>query len=639
MRQVGTNLSARLRGWAIRHWQFVSRRIFRRRLLSLVVPILVGLFPIALTLRIMRANWTSVPWGDDWWTPGRQIISFFDGTLRFADLFQQHNESRPLFPNLYYILMAAVTGRWDVKDAMMLMFVMACVGSFLLFELLRRTTSFGLAARIWAWALLNFVLFCPREYENFLWSIMLLCLTPGVALLAAVLINLSEIRLREKILANSALAFLATYSFASGMVLWVLAAPTSPGQRLAGIRNRDPNRAGWYAFYVLCGALSVGFYFYHYTHPRQLPPFALSLTDALPLLRFLLSWLGSLFVVPGADPLFFGCFFFAIFVTLVVAAIRAARREHSFGRFYPWIVIAAYALFSGTLIASGRMRFGIGEATASRYAVTVVFFYIGLAGLAASLYDVWVTAGHRLGSRLVFASGLTIGLFLAGWLGSFSTELARVGVIREERKDLALAVQWIPAIPLNPELVLAMDPDAILDLARALRGQNLEEWRKRVPPKIVAEKAIALSRYDALRPRLIPKSLASAVCQNPGFRDPSAGMLRSARISDDHRLLLTGVAWLPYRNARADCVIVGYENSDRGLTPFTVFQPTYKREKLKGRFDVKSLPTNGFAASIDPTNIPTGTLMLRAWAVDVKAERVLPIAGAITVDSEVGQRN
>ena len=75
-------------------------------------------------------NWTSVPYGDEWWTPGGQIVSFFHGTLQF-DLFQQHNESRKLFPNLYYLLMAAVTGRWDVKDPMVLMFVMMC-------ELVRR---------------------------------------------------------------------------------------------------------------------------------------------------------------------------------------------------------------------------------------------------------------------------------------------------------------------------------------------------------------------------------------------------------------------------------------------------------------------------------------------------------------------
>src|SRR5260370_9440281 len=120
-----------------------------------------------------------------------------------------------------------------------------------------------------------------------------------------------------------------------------------------------------------------------------------------------------------------------------------------------------------------------------------------------------------------------MGLFAAGWLSAFTTQFAHVKIIREERKDLALAIQWIPAIPLNPDLALAM-----------------------VPPKIVAEKAIALSRYDALRPRLIPKSLASAVCQNPDYGDSSAGMLTSARFSDDPPFLLTGMAWLAYRHSR-----------------------------------------------------------------------------------------
>jgi hypothetical protein len=564
----------------------------------------------------MRGNWTSVPYGDEWWTPGGQIVSLLHGTLRFGDLFQQHNESRKLFPNLYYLGLVAVTGRWDVKDAMVLMLALACLGSVLLFVLLGRTTTFSLPGRLWAWAILNFVFFCPREYENFLWGIQLEPLAPGVALLAAMLLNLCELHLRWKILANSALALVATYTYANGMLLWVLAAPIYPGRRLARIQNRSANPAGWYAFYALCSTVSVGFYFYHYVHPAQHPPFAVSLMDTLPLLRFLLSWVGSLFVVPGADPLFFGCFFLVIFAALVVATIRVARRTGNFRRAYPWVVIAGYALLSGAIIASGRMRFGIGSATASRYAVVVVFFYIGLTGLAASLYEVRVTAGHPIRSGLVFASGLAMGLFTAGWLSSLTTELSRVRVVREERKDLALAVQWIPAIPLNPDLALA-----------------------RVPPNVVAKRAIGLSKYNALRPRFIPQSLASAVRQNPAHGDPSMDMLESARFSDDHRLLLTGTAWLPYRNARADCVVVSYTNSDGGLTPFTVFQPTYKREMFKGRFDVKRLPPNGFAASIDPTNLPMETLTLRAWAVDMRAERTLPLAGAITVHNQSAQSN
>jgi hypothetical protein len=616
MSHVGTNLFARLRDLGVRSWQFISGFTFRCRVKSLLVPILVGLSPIALTLRIVRGNWTSVPYYDEWWTPGRQIVSFFQGTFQFADLFLQHNESRPLFPNLWYLSMAVVSGRWDVKHAMVLMLVLACLGSALLFVLLRQTITSSFAGRLWAWALLNALLFCPREYENFLWGTMLICLVPSVLLVMAMVINLSELRLQWKILANSALAFVATYSFANGMLLWVLAAPIHLGRRPAGTQSSGVNRAGCYAFYALCGMVAVGFYFYHYVHPAQHPPFAVSLMDAPLLLRFLLSWVGSLFVVPGADPVIFGCFFLAIFAALAVAAIQVTRRQGNLRRFYPWFMIAIYALASGAITASGRVRFGIGSATAPRYAVEVVFFYIGLAGLAASLYGVWVAAGQPIGSRFVFASGLTIGLFTAGWLTSFTTELSRVRVVREERKDLALAVQWIPAIPDNPDLALA-----------------------KVPPEVVEQKAVALSKFDALRPRLISQSLASRVRQIIAQGGPSVGTLESAQFSDHHRLLLTGMAWLPYRNARADCVVVGYANSDGGLTPFTVFQPTYKRERFKGWFDVKRLPPNGFAASIDPANLPMGTLTLQAWAVDMRAERALPMAGAIAVDHKLAGGN
>jgi hypothetical protein len=85
--------------------------------------------------------------------------------------------------------------------------------------------------------------------------------------------------------------------------------------------------------------------------------------------------------------------------------------------------------------------------------------------------------------------------------------------------------------------------------------------------------------------------------------------------------------------------VVGYENSDGELTPFSVFQPTYERERLKGRFDVNRLPPNSFAASIDPANLPTGTLTLRAWAGDMRAKRVLPLSGGVTVHNELVESN
>jgi hypothetical protein len=87
MSRVGANPFVRLCQWAMQRSQLISGFIFGRRVKSAVVPILVALFPIALTVRIIRGNWTSVPYGDEWWTPGGQIVSFLNGTLSFANLF------------------------------------------------------------------------------------------------------------------------------------------------------------------------------------------------------------------------------------------------------------------------------------------------------------------------------------------------------------------------------------------------------------------------------------------------------------------------------------------------------------------------------------------------------------------------
>jgi len=306
---------------------------FTGRFLSFVLPVSVAFFPIVLTLWAFRHNWTSIPYGDDWYTPGSQIISFLQGSLHFADLFRQHNQSRLLFPTLYNLFLVAVTGRWDSRDAIVLMFLLACAGSFLLYVLLLRTTTLTLSGRLWAWALLNAAFFCPAQYQNFLWGIFLVSLTPGVALLAAMVVNLSGLRFHWKMLANSALAFVATYSFSNGMLLWLLAVPICTVRQSAATKSNVRNSISWYVVYLLVGVLAVALYFRNFIHPAQLPRFATSFSDAVPLFHFLLLWLGNVFVPPGADPLFAGCLSLAAFSALPVVAIKVARRQGSYWRF------------------------------------------------------------------------------------------------------------------------------------------------------------------------------------------------------------------------------------------------------------------------------------------------------------------
>src|SRR6478609_5532570 len=106
-----------------------------------ILGITLGQLPIIIAFVMMRRHWTSVPYGDEWWTPGTQIVAFSRGVLSIADLWSQHNESRKLFPCLYYLVFVWLSGRWDVKDEMLLMFVFACAASFALYRLLQRTTN------------------------------------------------------------------------------------------------------------------------------------------------------------------------------------------------------------------------------------------------------------------------------------------------------------------------------------------------------------------------------------------------------------------------------------------------------------------------------------------------------------------
>src|SRR5204863_364273 len=69
----------------------------------IILGITLGTLPIIIAFIMMRRHWTSVPYGDEWWTPGKQIVAFSRGGLSISDLWSQHNESRKFFPCLYYL--------------------------------------------------------------------------------------------------------------------------------------------------------------------------------------------------------------------------------------------------------------------------------------------------------------------------------------------------------------------------------------------------------------------------------------------------------------------------------------------------------------------------------------------------------
>ena len=81
----------------------------------------------------------NVPYWDDWGF-GDLLIRWHTGRAGFLDLFEQQNESRPFFPRLLLLPMAAATG-WNLRYQMFASFAVACVTAFALVMLARRTLA------------------------------------------------------------------------------------------------------------------------------------------------------------------------------------------------------------------------------------------------------------------------------------------------------------------------------------------------------------------------------------------------------------------------------------------------------------------------------------------------------------------
>jgi hypothetical protein len=569
---------------------------------------LLGTLPIVIAFVMMRRHWTSVPFYDEWYTPGAQIASFFQGALSISDLWSQHNESRKLFPRLYYLTLTWLTGRWDVKDEMLLMFAFACAASFALYRLLLRTTNFTLEGRLFAWGLLNLLLFCPGQYVNFLWGIQLEPLIPGTLLLFAMLANLSGIQFRFKVVITAALALVATYSYANGMLLWLLVIPIQWPPQTAEARPQFKATGRWYALYTLTAAISVSLYFFHYSRPRQHPEFIISYHQVGLLADFVLRWIGGLFAERIADAFLLGLLVAMAFVSLGWVALKSSWRDRDWKMVYPWLVLGAYGLISGAVTGIGRLHFGPNSAIAPRYEPVRVFFYIAVVGLALSIYSKLSMQKKTLSRAAIFCTGAAAGILAITWLNAFNGELIVLKETREERKRLALAVQWIAAIPDNPELRLG-----------------------RVPPATIVDKARSLSRYDLLRPRFVDKRLVNQVEREPPSADSLAGALQTAFFNDFGKLLITGTAQVPNRRKKPDCVVVGYVTEGHRLTPFAVFRPKFERLERQERFGVADLSSDGFAVAIDASNLPKGALVLRAWSIDMAQQTAFPLAGSINI--------
>jgi len=571
---------------------------FSPRRLLIVALLIVAVLPALVMWHWVSTNWVPLPFWDEWHTPGSQFESWFRGTLTLKEMFSQHNESRNFFPRLLYFALERFGG-WDVRKEIRVVFFGVCALCLLLLHLLRRTPGATPVSILVGWTLMTFLCFAPVQVENFLYGIEIETFFPGFALLAVAAINLSAFSFRWKALANLALAFVATYTFANGMLVWALAWPLpAPNEPVPPRR-----RLGWMLLYALVGAISVGAYFIDYHRPSYHPEFASISARFLDLAHYIVLWSGNYFSTGFASAFLLGIIALTLFFSGAGFAIWAIWQRGDWRTFYPWLLLGVFACATVGLTALGRLGFGVEQALDNRYLAFSRFLYIALFGLFFALYCARVRTASAV-RRTLFLTNASwvLGLLALCWAASYRKNLAVVAEHHQTRARLLRALEWMEPIPDNPDLLL------ILPFVEMLRNRA----------RFLAEKGV-------LRLPFVHDPLASAVKQSPGPADSSHGRIELAELTADGHLGVRGWAWLPERNRPADCVVIGAEERSGDFKPITVLGTGIARPDLRDQRRDPHFYRAGFAQTISTTNLPQGKASIKGWAIDLRAQKAWPL--------------
>jgi hypothetical protein len=415
--------------------------------------LLGGLLTIGFCAYMVVIGYSVLPYWDGWIQIEYATQHARPGLLDW--LWAQHNEHRILIPKLFLLadlylfaasqelLLVSIFGV-QLLHLGLLSWSMRVLGGW------RGPvwrTGVGLAA---------FCLFCPSQWENFVWGFQTCFVLPGLfATLSFIGLLLYWTRSQAEYLVLCILAaFGATYSLSNGNLLWPLLVMTA---------LLIPLRLPVVVSLVAAGTVSTFLYLYDY-----LPTHAMLTRATMRVtLQYLAVYLGSAWVrgnVQLAGTLGLVGLAVALFLLLRV------RRYVEVGRAFSiqLVLTLLFCIGTGLITALGRAGLGLSHAFTSRYQTVALLFWCCL-GLILLAFDSSVKGCREVALLLTQLALLSIMSFAAH---SGQTPLIHARVHRFQQNAAAMALAAGVA-DLNQLHWVSPDPQDVLSLAPSMREQHL----------------------------------------------------------------------------------------------------------------------------------------------------------------------
>lgn len=333
----------------------------------LALGLSISLISIALTVRA----YMPCPFGDEWFF--LDDIARGNGPTSWQWLWSQHNEHRLAIGRLLVWLdLTAFHGR-NISLVIETYLFLGLAWAAICYAL-ERFTDFPTPLKRTLQGLFAFSIFHPNQQENLTWafqtSFVLAFAIAIVALLAATFLQ----HLRRQMLATFGVAvapILAAMNVAGGLLI---------GPVVLGVAATRRLRARFVAIVLVIFALSTAAYLWHFKPPDPAHPPLRVLADPKGIFVYVLTYFGASWtrLLPHKERIT-ALLSIVCFAVLVAHSFRKKERTTGF----EWFSIAECSLMLAISVATalGRLKFGVGQAYASRYQTPAMLYWAGLGAL------------------------------------------------------------------------------------------------------------------------------------------------------------------------------------------------------------------------------------------------------------------
>ncbi len=398
-------------------------------------------FPTILLGFLIEMNSQNILLADEWDTPGSLLLSMkAENAVDIEDFLSQHNESRKVFPKLLYYVLATFSSL-NIKHVIYARYFLLLLSSCMLYRIFRKKENANKSIIFWGF-ILSALVAHPSQALSHLTSIQIITIIPPFFIILFFYFK-NDQSPHKDISLYLLSCTVSTFSFANGMLLWVLLFPSL----FIGRNLSSKTKFLFSAITVLTFAGCMCLYFIGYTSPSGHPSILDGFMNPGKSFRYFMLWLGTPFAhshlsasIVGS---IIGFFAFAVFCLNIVLLFK---RNQSFLKFSsvllssPWAILVFYALISGALASLGRSGMGVLQALSPQYPSMAIWFYVGIWGMFFSQSDGSDFAVNRFSKY-----ALVVVCLLA-----YPSGILEMNKWNQRFKEGVLTMKLNPLIPHNP---------------------------------------------------------------------------------------------------------------------------------------------------------------------------------------------